>query len=360
MPSQILDFSSALPWLGAGILAGLFLYWLVRALIGTDRRRNAELRASMTVLDETRRTAATLTEHKVQLEAERGRLDSLVTDLAPRAALVPQFERQLDEMRQADNVHLSALDTTTKQLTALREDSAAEIALLRQDVEAHSGTAKYYEGEFARVFADHDALGKEARLAAARFAKLQTDFDVASREASEVTRLRSELASAKVDITSLRADLDARRDGERAHRDELARLSLDFDGKIKAAAAESASRADEIARLKTQASAVATAGAGGDVMQLKSQIATLETELNSARAVERRVSMELNTSNHDLAQVRRAMEETSILVAERHAEIERLKVQLAAGSTAETDNYRRFKDALDAANRIAAGLPEKA
>ncbi len=357
MPSQILDFSSALPWLGAGVLAGLFLYWLVRALIGTDRRRNEELRASMTALDETRRTAASLTEHKAQLEAERVRLDSLVTDLAPRAALVPQFERQLDDMRQADTLRLSALDTTTKQLMALRDDSAAEIALLRQDVESHSGTAKYYEGEFARVFADHDVLGKEARLAAARFAKLQADFDVASREASEVTRLRSELASAKADITSLRADLDARRDGERAHKDELARLTLDFDGKIKAAAAESASRADEIARLKTQASA---AGSGGDVTQLKAQIATLETELNSARAVERRVSMELNTSNHDLAQVRRAMEETSILVAERHAEIERLKVQLASGSTAETDNYRRFKDALDAANRIAAGLPEKA
>ena len=72
-PGGFADYSSAGPWVASGVLAGLLLYAIVRALLGIDRRRIADLETANAELDNSRRTAASLSEQAAKLEAEHNR-----------------------------------------------------------------------------------------------------------------------------------------------------------------------------------------------------------------------------------------------------------------------------------------------
>ncbi len=470
----IFDFTSALPWLAAGFVAGLLVFWLIRALLGIDRRRVQELAAANSELDEARRAHAALSQNYANVEGDRIRLGNEVAQLSQRAALIPQYERQIADLRQSEASRASAAEAAVAQLAAFRDTSASEVNALRQDIEAAQSTAKYYEAEFGRLLEAHQALSKEVSADDEQVSKLKADYEAASREAGEAPRLRSELASAKALIESLQADLQEgkasvdryqteltrlRRENEQAmvaietakssgssSADEITRLKAELaaaqkrgestdevlrlnaeiarlkpleaeraelyaeitrlSGELDAgaaadrgadyqrmqdemanlrfAAAESEGLAnevsrlraelnaaprqqdndstlqrlnDEIARLKAQASAEAGSYAD-EIERIKSEVSKLNSALVSARSDERNAAMELHTARNDLQQARTAMEETSRLLAERHAEIEQLKARLA-NAPADVENYRRFKEALDAANRIAAGLPAK-
>jgi chromosome segregation ATPase len=408
MPS-ILDFSSAYPWLGSGFVAGLFIYWLLRTLFSGDRRRNAELLEARSELTEARRSMGELSNKASSLESEWARLTNEVGQLQPRAALVPQYERQMADVKQADTARQTQLDTAMKQLAALQESSAAEIASLRQDVETHGGSAKYYEAEFNRLFAEHETASKNALSISSDLQKSKASLEAASRDAGDSVRLRSELASAKAendslradleqrkaaetkqvaaqaqassanetklkaeletakaDIVALRADLEQRRGSESGHGEVLTRLTSEYEAKQKSAAAEYATlaaesrkNAEEVTHLKARLSAApAATNDGAEIARLKDEAAKLAAALEAAKTAERAAAMEHHANKNDLLQVRTALEETSRIVAERHGEIEQLKAKLAA-MPADIENYRRFKDALDAANRIAAGLPDK-
>ena len=398
MPS-IVDFSSAFPWLGSGFLAGLFIYWLLRTLFSGDRRRNAELLEARSELTEARRSMGELSNKASSLESEWARLTNQVGQLQSRADLVPQYERQMAELKQSDTSRQTKLDTTLKQLAALQESSSAEIAGLRQDMEAQDGSAKYYEAEFNRLFAEHENANKNTLSLSNDLQRTKAGLEAAARDAGDVVRMRSELASAKAeneslradieqrktadskqvaaqaqaasasetklraeletakaDIVALRADLDNRRGSESSHTESLTRLTSEHDAKLKAASAESAA---EITRLKAQLAAVpAPQDNSADVERLKEEVAKLSAALQTANTAERAAAMEHHATKNDLIQLRTALEETSRIVAERHQEIEQLKAKLGA-MPADIENYRRFKDALDAANRIAAGLPDK-
>lgn len=408
MPS-IFDFSSAAPWLVAGFLAGLFVFWLVRALLGIDRRRMAELTTAYTALDDVRGYAAQSDAKLSKLEAERARLAADLEQASPRAALVPQFERQLAELQQTSAGRQNQLAAAEQALAALRETSAAEIAALRHEAENQSGTAKYYEGEFNRLFADYEQSGKQASSVVdelartkaaleatakgasdaerlkAELATAKANLEAAAREASEAVRLRSELSSAKANLEStsadsselvrLRAELTSTKSGLEAQRaelekiraadganvDRMAKLTADYEAKLKSAIAEIGMRSDEarkngeeVARLKAELSAVQAAAPkdnGADLARLQAEISKLSNDLTAA-------SVARNALQSEYQQARKSLEDSSILAASRYDEIERLKAQVAA-APAELENYRRFKEALDAANRIAAGLPEK-
>jgi chromosome segregation ATPase len=470
----IFDFTSALPWLAAGFLAGLLVFWLIRAMLGIDRRRVQEIAAANSELDEARRAHAALSQNYANVEGDRVRLGNEVAQLSQRVQLIPQYERQIADLRQSEAARASAADAAAAQLASFRDTSSAEMATLRQDAETAVSTAKYYEAEFSKLLEAHQALSREASAGSDMVTKLKSDYEAAAREAGEATRLRSEIASAKAQIESLQADMQEgkaavdryqteiarlRRDHEQAlvaietaksswssssdeinrlkselaaaqkrgeSADEVLRLNaeiarlkpleneradlyaeitrlkgaLDAAGSqdntadyqrmqdemanLRFAAAESEGLAsevtrlraelsaapkqqdsqatvqrlsDEIARLKAQASAEANSYAD-EIERIKSESAKLNSALVSARADERNAAMELHTAKNDLQQARTAMEETSRMLAERHAEIEQLKARLA-NAPADVENYRRFKEALDAANRIAAGLPAK-
>jgi chromosome segregation ATPase len=399
----ILDFSSAFPWAGSGFLAGLLVYWLARLLFGIDRRRSEEAQAAQLAVDDARHSASEMSAKAASLESEWARLTHEVGQLQPRAALVPQFERQLSEMKQAEASRQMQLSAAQKQIADLNDGNAAQIATLRQDVETHSGTAKYYESEFNRLHADYDEVNKAALAINTDLQRAKAGLDAATREANESVRLRSELASVKgeleqrrtaeakltgdqaqaasvneaklktaleaaeADIVTLRADIDQRRKAENIHAEALAKLTTESEAKLKSAAAEYATamtesrkNAEDVARLKTELAGkpAAAAADSAELARLKDEAAKLGAELESAKASVRAAAMEHHATKNDLAQVRSALEASSRLVAERHEEFEKMKARLAA-MPADMDNYRRFKDALDAANRIAAGLPEK-
>ena len=291
----ILDFSSAFPWLGSGFLAGLFVYWLVRLLLGIDRRRREELQAAQLAVDDARHSASEMSAKAASLESEWARLTHEVGQLQPRAALVPQFERQLSEMKQAEASRQMQLSAAQKQLADLNNSNAAQIAALRHDIETHSSTAKYYESEFNRLHAEHDEVNKNALAISTDLQRTKAGLDAATREANETVRLRSELNAAKAesdqlraadakrtgdqaqsnsvneaklktaleaaeaDIASLRADVDQRRKAENIHAEALAKLTSESEAKLKSAAAEyavamteSRKNADEVARMKAE------------------------------------------------------------------------------------------------------------
>ena len=423
------DMSSAYSWLLIGFLAGLLVYWLVRALLGLDRKRLDEIDGLRAELNQARSAQSSFADMQSRLEGERARLLSEVNQLSPRASLLPQLERQLAEAKQAAINSTSALETANQQISAQRDATAAELAQLRRDVEAKAKTAAQYEAEYGRLHAAHQQLTSDLGTKTNLIAKLQSDFEAANRGSDEAVRLRSENASARAQVKSLQADLKARTSTEQMYKEEISRLTIDFDGKRKALEAKLAERdhelktaranmsgnadlANEVARLQSALAAAPKQDLSGEVARLQaalsaapkedltgevgrlraeiarlapaeaaraelaSEVARLKGEIaalprqdltgevsrltalaDKAQAAERQAALELHATRNDLSQVRMGLEEMSRLLAERNAETEQLRARLA--NMPDVENYRRFKEALDAANRIAAGLPEK-
>lgn len=412
----LLDFTSAVPWVGAGFLLGLIVAWLLRKISGVDARRLKEIEGLHVTLDDARRAHANLSAANGQLESERARLTSEINQLSPRASLVPQLERQVAELKQALTSAQTAADIATKDLAATREKVAAEIYELRQDAEVKGSTAKYYEEEYGRLHAAHQSLTKDWTNASGLVSKLQSDYAVAARAAEEATRLRSDAAALRAQIDSLRADVEAARTSSKSEADKaigqaharvaelqatLAARDVDI-GQLKAqlASAPKQDHSGEVARLGHQIQSLQNdlrnveSAKAAEVSRLNLQIQGLQSDLRAsetsraslleetnrlkasvpredlsgevqrlaaaleqARAQERTAAMELHSTRTDLGQARTALEETTRLLGERHSEVEELRAKLAAVPDIET--YRRFKDALDAANRIASGQSEK-
>jgi chromosome segregation ATPase len=382
------DFSAALPWVGGGFIAGLLIAWLIRKLTGIDAKRIREIQQLNDTVNDARRAHAAIVATNTQLESERARLTAQVNELSPRAGLVPQFERQVAELRQSLQATQSALD-------AAKADADA----IRQDAEIKGSTAKYYEEEYGRLHAAHQALSKDATSASALVSKLQGDYAAASQAAQDSVRLRSEIGTLRAQLENAHADLaqaratakaDLAREQEAANQRmaqlqstlaareaEIARLREDA-AKAAASAQDGARLSAEVARLSNELQRSEKTGStlaadverltaqlaaapkqdfSADVARLQNELALVRDTLSKAQAQERSTAMELSSARTDLGQARTALEETTRLLGERHGEVEELRAKLAA--VPDIESYRRFKDALDAANRIAAGLPEK-
>lgn len=382
------DFSAALPWVGGGFIAGLLLAWLIRKLTGIDAKRIREIQQLNDTVNDARRAHAAIVATNTQLESERARLTAQVNELSPRAGLVPQFERQVAELRQSLQASQSAL-----------EAAKADADAIRQDAEIKGSTAKYYEEEYGRLHAAHQALSKDATSAGALVSKLQGDYAAASQAAQDAVRLRSEIGTLRAQLENAHADLaqtraTAKADWEReqeaanqrmahlqstlaAREAEVARLQEDaakaatsaqdgarlsaevarLSNELQRSEKTGSSLAADVERLTAQLSAAPKQDFSADVSRLQNELALVRDTLSKVQAQERSTAMELSSARTDLGQARTALEETTRLLGERHGEIEDLRVKLAA--VPDIESYRRFKDALDAANRIAAGLPEK-
>ena len=375
------DFSAALPWAGGGFIAGLLVAWLIRKLTGIDARRIREIQHLKETLEDAKRAHGAIISANQQLEAERVRLTAQVNELSPRAGLVPQFERQVAELRQSLQGAQAALETSNKDLAGLREQMTSELTALRQDAEVKGSTAKYYEEEYGRLHAAHQALNKDAAATSALVSKLQADYAAASRAAQESVRLRSEIGSLRAQLESAQADLahaQSKAKSDAAAREaDIARLQAEvqkastsahdserLSAEVARLAAElqrsekvSSGLAGDVERLRAQLAAAPKQDFSGDVARLRDELVSQSDALKKAQAQERETAMELSSARTDLGQARVALEETTRLLGERHGEIEELRAKLAA--VPDVESYRRFKDALEAANRIAAGLPEK-
>ena len=408
-PGGFADYSSAGPWVASGVLAGLLLYAIVRALLGIDRRRIADLETANAELDNSRRTAASLSEQAAKLEAEHNRLGAQVSELSPRAQTASLLEQQIAHLQQKDASRQGAVEVASKQ-----------IAELQEHVETHSGTAKYYESQYASLFAEHDALAKQSKVTVSDFDRLKAELANAKASlagtakqggeltaaVNEIAALRTELAkaaTAAADLTKLRSEFAA---AASAHQAEVMQLKSGSQGNASTSASvleveASKLRTDladakaEIVRMKSAGAAV-TPQTGidpemydSDIAALRSTTDDLRKELEDATAEIARLTAaspttaqggidpemydsdiaalrsttndlrkELSASEAALKQSRAALEQSSLFASEKTAEIQRLQARLSSVPP-DVAQYQRLKDALEAANRIAAGLPEK-
>jgi hypothetical protein len=180
-PEIFADFSSAVPWLCMGFVAGLLAYALARAILGFDRRRIAELIVTKSRLDEVESTVAALVAEKATLDSDKAVLGSELARVSPRAAMVGQLEQEIARLRTLDNQRQSFLNTT-----------AAQLASAREEIEVHRATAQYYEDEFGRLVAKHDKLQTSAYEQLTQLSNRLTEFE--ERLAAEAVHHRDEVA----------------------------------------------------------------------------------------------------------------------------------------------------------------------
>jgi chromosome segregation ATPase len=390
----IFDFSAAVPWLMSGFLFGLVAYWLFRKLSGADRRAaeeianlNAQLDAGNEQIGALKKSSDTHASKANYYESEFNSLLStnkgLNEDLVRLQNVANQGSGQAS--------HLSNdLAATRAELEKLRADSAAKAAIAEKtfldqisglksqltSAQTAGGDAARLSSELASAKSDIEKLRADAAAAAAstekayqeKLSALQSQLTAAgtasNSASSDASRLSGDLAAAKSELEKLRAGSAAAvANAEKTYQDQISGLKSQLTN-AQSAGGEASGLKGEVTRLTTEL-ANFKSGAQKDFDALiaendgyKAEAERLAKALAAAQESHQSLAMEHHTAKNDLSQVRAGLEETSLLVAQRHSEIEQLKAKLA--NVPDVETYKRFKDALDAANRIAAGLPDKA
>lgn len=170
-------FDDTLAWAaGGGFIAGLLAYAIARALVGVDRRRQAQMNAA--------------NDRAHELE---GAVSSLKTELAqavPIAALASSLEREVLRLRAVEGKRHSQLDEKSKQLARAEEE-----------LETLGSSAHYFQDELGRLSARHE---EECKIAYAHMSEMngvisnlneRMSVETASHEV-ELSRLKAEVAMA--------------------------------------------------------------------------------------------------------------------------------------------------------------------
>ena len=336
MPS-IFDFSAAGPWLVSGFLIGLLACWLFRKFFGSDAGPADEL--------------ANLSS---QLDAAHEKI----------AAFAKGNETLLSKANYYESEFNSLLATNT----ALNQD----LVKLQNNANQGGGEASRFATELASTRAELQKLRQESVAVAANVEKtyldqisgLKSQLTTAQTTGGDASRLSSELASTKAALEKLRAESNAvAANAEKTYLDQISGLKTQLAAASNAGS-EAATLKSEVTRLTSdlamikQGAKLEFQAVADEKNALKVEVTKLAAALSAAQANHQSAAMELHTTKNDLHQVRSGLEETSLMVAQRHSEIEQLKAKLA--NVPDVESYKRFKDALEAANRIAAGLPDKA
>jgi chemotaxis protein MotB len=363
MPS-IFDFSAAGPWLISGFLIGLLGYWLFNKFFGSGGR-NTEALADLSA----------------QLDGANGRIAAFNKDSETLASKANYYESEFNSLlatNTALNQDLVKLKNTasrgTGEVSHLSTDLAAartELEKLRAQSAAAGGDASRVSGELASTKAELEKLRAEFSAAAAtaeksyrdKISSLQSQLAASGNASSDTSRLSADLASAKAELEKLRADSAAAvANAEKTYQDQISALKSQL-ATAQSASGDATGLKGEVTRLSTELENFKS-GAQKDFDALvaesdgyRAEAEKLAKALAAAQQSHQTLAMEHHAAKNDLHQVRAGLEETSLMVAQRHSEIEQLKAKLA--NVGDVETYKRFKDALDAANRIAAGLPDK-
>jgi CAP-Gly domain-containing linker protein 1 len=418
MPS-IFDFSGAIPWVTQGFLLGLLAFWLFRRLFGGGSAHHAAQIADLNAqLDAANRKIGAsnqnmdgqITKAKYY-EGEYNTLLAANQALTQSAGDAPRLRAELEKLR-ADSVAVAAavedaykkqinglaaelnaktgeasrltadLSSTRSVLDKLRADSIAaatnlektykdQIANLQSQLtsagSASNGELQRLSGELTSTKSALEKLRADSSAAAASAEKaykdqigtMQSQLSSAANANSEVTRLGNDLTAAKADIDVWRKREIEWRGYEERYTTDIARLTNDLKA-AHSSGGEATYLKGEVTRLTSELSN-AKSGLLKDLQNAveesnkhKSEAAHYAKALADAQSNHQALAMEHHTTKNDLNQVRSGLEETSLMVAQRHREIEDLKAKLAS-MPADIENYKRFKDALEAANRIASG-----
>ncbi|MGL4396688.1 MAG: hypothetical protein ACRCS9_09135 [Hyphomicrobium sp.] len=317
------DVMTALTWFAIGAIVGAIVAFVIRRMFGGDDRLVAQLNSTSGELSDNRSAVAKLVQEKIDLEAN-------VMSLNGRAAIADQLERDREVWRRTDKAQQDELANAGRQ-----------IATMRRDLEDYQKAEAQYEVEFDKLINEFKKLTSISDAKNAEMDKLVAEFNRATAQASDTSRqltdaqklrpileqARAESMSLKNEVSSLKKALADRDEAGKAAQASLAKLASDFDAKSRAAGAQM----DEIARLKHELS-IAQQNAG-ETQKLKAAIAEHKSDLEESYKL---------------------IEDGEKVEAELKGTIERLEAKLAR-MTEDAANYQRFKEALEAANRIAGG-----
>jgi chromosome segregation ATPase len=326
---------------------------------------------------------------RTDLAATRGELEKLRAESqSVTAAVEDAYKKQINGLANELNAksneatrYASELSSTRADLEKLRTGAAAAASLVEKTYQdklhhlqsqlnaagsTNNGEVQRLTGELSTARAALEKLRAESLATAGSIEKtykeqigtLQSQLNAAGNVNADVARLSHELAAAKSEITIYGRREEEWRGYEKRYVDDIARLTGELKS-AQTAGGEASLLRTEVTRL-TNDLTNAKSGATRDMQalidernRLKAEADKLARDLAAAHASHQSLAMEHHTTKNDLHQVRSGLEETSLLVAQRHREVEELRAKLAA--MPDVESYKRFKDALEAANRIASG-----
>lgn len=314
----------------------------------------------------------------------RNHIADLSTEITP---LRKELDAQTSKVRsyEAEIARLNAETQQAARAVALKSEEAARLQNQASTVAASGLETAQLKSEVARLQAALNTANGDASPQKAEIARWQAIANAASAEAAkfktELTGLNAQLATHATELAN-KSQFLALRDAEidrlekqgaaqktttaspeaAAHltsaKAELQAKTTELENSARLIAVRDA-ELDRLEKLLATHTSSATsgshgsggAGAGSEVVAERDQ---LKRDMHEARAAYEKLKSDNVKTEKALYDVGPELEQLRKFHAGHAAEIERLGAQ-AASLSKDLENYRRFKDALDAANKIAGG-----
>lgn len=192
------DFSAALPWAVGGFLLGVLLTALWRGL-GLGRARSAELQTALFDLKALRRVRDEREELSTRLQSDFAFMEIALADAERRAASVQALART--------NAELSKAETNARTSWTA---AAAELATLKNTLQTQVSRNTTLEQRLQFISAENTAASAASETRARELETLRADLAAAESALQDVPKLKSESSAAASQIETLRAELDKR------------------------------------------------------------------------------------------------------------------------------------------------------
>ena len=192
------DFSAALPWTVGGFLLGVLLTALWRGL-GLGRAHSSEMKTALYDLNALRNVRDEREAFTTRLQSDFGFLETALADAEHRAASVQALARTNAELSKAES-------ESRARWTA----AATEIASLTAALQSQTTRTTTLEQRMQFISAENAAAGAASETRAREIEKLRADLAVAANALQDVPKLKNEYSAAVSERETLRAELDKR------------------------------------------------------------------------------------------------------------------------------------------------------
>ncbi len=208
------DFSAALPWMAGGFVLGVLLTALWRA--GGGRARSAELQTVLSDLNAFRSARVEREAFTSKLQSDFGFLETALADAERRAASVQALARTNAHLSNAETqarasstaaaAELASVNTALQAQTSRNTTLAQRLQFIVAENTAASAASETRARELETLRAELAASGTQTR----EFEKLRTDLAAAASALQDLPKLKSEYSAATSQIETLRAELEKR------------------------------------------------------------------------------------------------------------------------------------------------------
>ncbi len=209
------DVSAALPWTIGGFLLGVLLSALWRGL-GIGRASSTQLQTALFDLNALRSSRDERDAITTKLQCDFGFLETALADAERRAATVPELGRANAELNKAGiqaragwaakATELENLKTGFQTLTSRNTTLEQRLQFISAESNAAGAASETRTREMEKLRADLAASEMRVR----EIEKLRADLAAAANALQDVPKLKSEYGAAVSEIEMLRAELEKR------------------------------------------------------------------------------------------------------------------------------------------------------